>query len=78
MKGYNKESDIIQEIKIKKKRKIFQKWKESVSELKKENYLRDKQNQELVDTFRNIILTSKVFIAIKKLRLMKGKKRNRT
>lgn len=77
VQGYNKESDITEVIQKKKKKKILKAWKRSLRRLKKENRRRERENNELIFTFRRIILTSKVFIAIKKLRVMKGKKRSK-
>ena len=75
VKGFNKESDIIQEVNRRKKKRIFEEWKKNMNKMRRENLIRETENRELVQTFRRIILTSKVFIAIKKLRVIKGKKR---
>ena len=78
VKGFNKESEVIKAIKLRTKRRVFKEWKTNLKKLKKENKKINRENKFLVDTFRKIILTSKVFIAIKKLRVINGKKRIRS
>ena len=67
VKGFEKESEVMERLQLRKKRRVFRNWKKAMRRLKKENRKREKENKELVDTFRRIILTSKVFIALKNL-----------
>lgn len=66
--GYEKESQVVRAIQLRKKRNLFGAWKKAMRKLKKENRRRERENQELVDSFRRIILTSKALLTLKSLR----------
>lgn len=71
VKGFNRESDIMREIRQRRQLRVLWAWKGLMGRLRRENRAREAENRELVDTFRRIILTSKVFIAFKKMQRKK-------
>ena len=71
VKGFNRESDIMREIRQRRRLRVLWAWKGLMGRLRRENRAREAENRELVDTFRRIILTSKVFIAFKKMQRKK-------